>query len=222
MLIAAVVLNWWFGIRDSDPTRETSPKVRIEESSPGYFSVEELADASDVIVVGAFGDVISREIDYGIEDDGSSEDGWGIPLVFHRVEVKEKLKGEPDATIIVARLDGTRIVTDAVKPIEKGKRYLLFLSDATEDAHRFKRYADVDKDIYITLSDDNGVFEVSSDDIAIPREPYLFRKPGNEDTPEFTMDEIRASIVNELPSGPGDGGGLIPEEPIGTPVSVGN
>ena len=188
LLTAAVVINWWFGIRDPEPEGETEPKVRIEASSPGYFSVEDLAGASDAIVVGVFGDVISREIDYGIEEDGSSEDDWGIPMVFHSVEVREILKGEPGSVIVVGRLDDTDIMTDAVKPIEKGERYILFLLDATEDARRFERYADVDKDIYITVSDDIGVFELSKNDIATPRE---FVVSSDDEMSSYTLNEIR-------------------------------
>ena len=191
----AAVLGWWFGIRDSDPAGVTEPRVRIEASSPGYFSVKELIEDSDAIVVGVFGDVISREIDYGIEEDGSYGDDWGIPLVFYSVKVAERLKGEPGSEIIVARLDGTRIETDAVMPVEKGNRYILFLSDATEDARRFERYAKAEGGIYITLSDDIGIFELSENGQATPRESIVSRKaPGSAIASSFSMEEITDEI----------------------------
>lgn len=198
MLASLVVFAWWFGIGNSEPATE-APKIRMEASSPGYFSVKELTEASGVIVVGVFGDVISREVDYGTAEDDSSEGDWGIPMVFHRVEVKERLKGEPGVEIIVARLDDTRIMADGVKPIEEDKRYALFLFDATEDAHRFKRYADVDKDIYITVSDDIGIFELSEDDIATPRESAVSRKsPDGDEMSSFTLADIRDEIDSKL------------------------
>ena len=196
-IVAAVALNWWFGIKDSEPAAE-APKARIEVSSPGYFSIEELSDASDAIVVGVFGDVISREVDYGIEGDDSFEDDWGIPMVFHRVEVKERLKGEPGSEIIVALFDAERTATNEGKAIEEGKRYVLFLSDITEDAHRFEKYADADKDIYITLSDDIGIFELSEDDIATPRESVISRiTPDGDVVSSFSLQEIRVEVLVE-------------------------
>lgn len=197
-IVVAVALNWWFGIKDSEPAAE-APKARIEVSSPGYFSIEELSDASDAIVVGVFGEVISREVDYGIEEDDSFEDDWGIPMVFHRVEVKERLKGEPGSEIIVALFDAAQAATNEVKPpIEEGKRYVLFLSDITEDAHRFDKYADADKDIYITLSDDIGIFELSEDDIATPRESVISRiTPDGDVVSSFSLQEIRVEVLVE-------------------------
>lgn len=184
---------------DTEGVADEVPKIRMEASSPGYFSVKELAEASDVIVVGSFGNVISREVDYGTAEDDSIEDDWGIPMVFHRVEVIESLKGEPSVEVIVARLDDTRIITDAVKPIDENDRYVLFLFDVTEDAHRFKRYADVDKDIYITLSDDIGIFELSIDGIATPRDSAVSKKsPDGDKVFSFTLDEIRSEVSSKL------------------------
>ncbi|MYE55231.1 MAG: hypothetical protein F4X34_08575 [Chloroflexi bacterium] len=196
-LVAAVALNWWLDIKDSEPAPGAS-QARTEASSPGYFSVKELSDASDVIVVGVFGDVISREVDYGIAEDDSFEDDWGIPMVFHRVEVKERLRGEPGSEIIVALFDTTRVATNEVKPIEEGKRYILFLFDITEDARRFEKYADADKDIYITLSDDIGIFELSEDDIATPRESVISRRtPDGDVVSSFSLQEIRIEVLVE-------------------------
>ena len=196
-IVAAVALNWWFGIKDSDSAAE-APKARMEISSPGYFSVRELSDASDVIVVGVFGEALIHEVDYGIEEDGSFEGDWGIPMVFHRVEVKERLKGEPNSEIIVALFDAARMATNEVKPIEEGKRYVLFLYDITEDARRFEKYADVDKDIYITLSDDIGIFELSEDDIATPRESVISRRtPDSDVVSSFSLQEIRVEVLAE-------------------------
>ena len=193
-LVSLLVFAVWYGIKGSG-----WGVTQITGFKEGHRSIESLSVAADVVVTGSVKRIAGREPYYT----GTTED-IGIPMVFYEIEVSEKLQGEPGDTIIVAQFDNSSTnvrLSDAGTPMEPGEQLLLFLVHRVGSDYGLKKFRD-EKDLYVSVSDDNGVFEVSSDDIAIPREPYLFRDPDSEDTPEFTMDEIRAGIVNELPSGP--------------------
>ena len=228
LVIGAIVgvfsmIAWYYLVGFEDRGSDSPTVVISEVAFKGYNSIEGLAGYADVVVVGTVGEVLGREIDAG----GNADSDGGIPTIFYRVQVNERLQGEPGDTIVLARTDSEIQYSNYEKPVEIGQQYVFFLLDRTGDAPGFKKFKDVEN-LYVTAGLDNGVFELSEDDIASPRWPSKFRvdeKSADEAVFKsfFTVDEIRASIASELPDGSDDHDeldDLLTEEPIGTPVSV--
>lgn len=213
-----LALGWWFIVREP-----ALGPIHISGSQPGYKSIESLSRAADVVVIGTVKRVAGREPYYT----GSGSGDIGIPSVFYEIEVNETLQGNPGDTIIVAQIDNAAadvIVSDAGSPLNVGERLALFLLHRAGDEYGLKEFGDIDN-LYVIVSDDNGTFDVSADEVATPRAPYMFRTPGSPDTPTFTLDQIRAGVaVNELPSAPDDDnvpGGLLEEPPpSASPISA--
>lgn len=212
------MLGWWFIVREP-----ALGPIHISGSQPGYKSIESLSRAADVVVIGTVKSIAGREPYYT----GSGSGDIGIPSVFYEVEVNETLQGNPGDTIIVAQIDNAAadvIVSDAGSALNVGERLALFLSHRAVDEYGLKEFGDIDN-LYVIVSDDNGTFDVSADEVATPRMPYLFRTPGGTDTPTFTLDQIRAGVaVNDLPSASDDDnvpGGLLEEPPpSASPISA--
>lgn len=213
-----LALGWWFIVREPAPG-----PIHTSGSQPGYKSIESLSRAADAVVIGTVKSVAGREPYYT----GSGSGDIGIPSVFYEVEVNETLQGNPGDTIIVAQIDNAAadvIVSDSGTPLNVGERLALFLLHRAGDEYGLKEFGDIDN-LYVIVSDDNGTFDVSADEVATPRAPYMFRTPGSPDTPTFTLDQIRAGVaVNELPSAPDDDnvpGGLLEQPPpSASPISV--
>lgn len=212
-----LALGWWFIVREPAPGT-----LIISGIQPVYNSIESLSRAADVVVIGTVKSVAGREPYYT----GSGSGDIGIPSVFYKVEVNESLQGNPGNTIIVAQIDNAAtdvIVSDSGSALNVGERLALFLLHRTGDEYGLKEFGDIDN-LYVIVSDDNGMFDVSSNEVATPRAPYLFRTQGWTDTPTFTLDQIRAGVVaNDLPSGSDDDGpGGLLEEPVPatSPISI--
>ena len=212
-----LALGWWFIVREPAPGT-----LIISGSQPGYNSIESLSRAADVVVIGTVKSVAGREPYYT----GSGSGDIGIPSVFYEIEVNETLQGNPGNTIIVAQIDNAAtdvIVSDSGSALNVGERLVLFLLHRAGDEYGLKEFGDIDN-LYVIVSDDNGMFDVSSNEITTPRAPYLFRTPGGADTPTFTLDQIRAGVVvNDLPSATDDDapGGLLEEPtPSTSPISI--
>ena len=207
----------WFVANELNPG-----PIHISGIQPGYNSIESLARAADVVVIGTVKSVAGREPYYT----GSGSGDVGIPSVFYEVEVNESLQGNPGDTIIVAQIDNAAadvIVSDSGSALNVGERLALFLLHRAGEEYGLEEFGDIDN-LYVIVSDDNGMFDVSSNEVAAPRAPYLFRTPEGNETPTFTLDQIRAGVaVNELPRGSDDDvpGGL-PEEPSPStsPISI--
>ena len=213
-----LVFGWWFIVREPAPG-----PIHISGSQPGYKSIESLSRAADAVVIGTVKSVAGREPYYT----GYGSGDIGIPSVFYEIEVNETLQGNPGDTIIVAQIDNAAadvIVSDAGSALNVGERLALFLLHRAGIEYGLKEFGDIDN-LYVIVSDDNGMFDVSADEVATPRAPYMFRTPGGSDTPTFTLDEIRAGVaVNDLPSGSDDDdvhGGLLEQpQPSASPISV--
>ena len=213
-----LALGWWFIVREP-----ALGPIHISGSQLGYKSIESLSRAADAVVIGTVKSVAGREPYYT----GSGSGDIGIPSVFYEIEVNETLQGNPGDTIIVAQIDNAAadvIVSDAGSALNIDERLALFLSHRAGDEYGLKEFGDIDN-LYVIVSDDNGMFDVSADEVATPRAPYMFRTPGSSDTPTFTLDEIRGGVaVNELPSASDDDdvpGGLLEEPPpSASPISV--
>ena len=197
------VLVWHYYLDDSSEGTIVVSEVAFR----GYNSLEGLSGYADVVVIGTVRKVLGREIDTGGDPAPIIGTKSGIPTIFYEVEVSEKLHGEPADTIVLARTDPDEQYSDYERPIQIGSRYMLFLLDRTGDVPGFDKFKDT-KDLYVTAGLDNGVFELSENDIASPRWPSKFRvddaetdSDGSTFKSQFTLDEVRLGIVNEISDG---------------------
>jgi hypothetical protein len=170
---------------------------RVVTAIQGYTSIESLSDYADVVVVGTVKGIVGRETDYGKKlnplEKGVAEDGSGIPMVYYEIDVTETLQGMTDNTIIVARMDSDQLLTEEVTTLQTGEQVLLFLLDRTGDALGLTLF----DEFYVTVSLDNGVFDLLPGDIARPRLPHYFATPTAEgvlEPPTFSLIEIRDTI----------------------------
>jgi hypothetical protein len=183
----------WFALRGED----TSGKQVVQFSMQTYSSLEELAVASDAVIIGTVKGAVGHEIDYGTAD-SSQIHGLGIPNVFYQVEVSEVLRGVVDKTIVVATLDPeVASFIESVTPWKTGERLLLFLAEQNaENAPGIKTY----NHFYATISLDNGVFDVLDGDLVRPRMIGAFVQPttGNSDeTITFSLIEVKKEVITK-------------------------
>ncbi|MBD3389125.1 MAG: hypothetical protein GF414_09565 [Candidatus Altiarchaeales archaeon] len=177
IIVSVLVTVGWL-IAQGGPTKsQSSFCVR------GYTSIEELAEASDAVVVGTVNGVAGSAIDYGTENPNEIF-GKGHPVLFYEVAVKETLKGETDKTIIVGRTDPEHTITAQITALRDGEELLLFLEKVTsQEAPVVKPYGFT----YTPMSLDLGVFDISDDGYAQSRMPDGFRQ---EPAATFSLTEL--------------------------------
>ncbi len=196
LLASALVIGWWFGIRDS------TPGVQERRASfPAYGSVEELSEAANVIVLGTVRGIAGHDLDRGIKSDrvlGIFNYGvTATPIVFYQFEVSSALKGQPRTNeIIVVRSDPKRVRNHSETELKNGESLLLFLADRTTDPFDTRRFEKFPY-LYVPLSLDSGVFDVSGG-FATPRLKGLFSGPDGPGASSFTIEEIRSSIGEDV------------------------
>jgi hypothetical protein len=164
VVVAAVAVAMWL-LRSSDDGEQLHGSF----SSPVYPSIEDLSAASDLIVQGEIVSVLGRELDFGTADVAERIGEVGVPFAYYEVHVSDVLKGEAPGTIVVGKVDGERLISDEVTPLEPGDTVVLFLmaQEREKDSPGLTMY-----DFYYTsLSLDAGVFDVSPDGSVTPRAP---------------------------------------------------
>ena len=182
-----VVIWLLLGASASSPERTGS-----SFDMPVYSSLEELAAASDVQVVGTVKGVVAREVDYGTANPTEQVEEAGIPTVFYEIVVRETVKGTTDESLIVAAPDAAKLsFSSEMTPLRPGERVLLFLREQTrEDAPGIDTY----DFFYAPVSLDNGVFDVLPGDIVRPRMPEAFASPAaGAPAPTFSLDQVRGT-----------------------------
>ncbi len=199
ILASLVVATIWFVSRE-DVERHN---VAMSADMPVYSSLEELADVSDLVVLGTVKGVVARDVDYGTENPPEGAD-WGNPVVFYEFAVIEVVSGELDQdtkTIVVGSIDLDKVqIDEELTALLIGQRVLLFLQD--DDAPGITAV----EDYYVTVSMDNGVFDIVGDgDVLGPtgrvNESIILNPRGSgsdmfgEET--FTMSDIRQAIELE-------------------------
>ena len=126
--LAAVVAWWvWPDGEDAPPSSgQGAAPVDIASSGPAFTTVDELAAASDLVVVAT----VARVDDGRVLTDPTDPD-TGIRTSLLRLDVEDTLAGTAPATVVVeheaALLDGTPITVDGVAPPRSGQRSVLFL-----------------------------------------------------------------------------------------------
>ncbi len=147
--------------------------------------MEELAAASDLVVVGTVQGVVAREVDYGTSGAGQ-QSGAGIPTVFYGVAVTETLRGETRSIVIVGAPDADDSAIEGATALMSGQQLLLFLKQHTREvAPGIKSY----EVFFAPVSLSNGVFDVLEDGlVAHPRMPDAFEEAS------YRLTEVRAKV----------------------------
>jgi hypothetical protein len=115
--------------------------------------LEELGRTADLVVVGVVGEVVLRKV----------EETTGLPFTYLEFSVSQVLGEQPTAltldNLIVSTIDTDELIVDSLSPLVAGQRVLLFMeriraADAPEGLVPFD-------EIFVPLSHDNGVFDVT-------------------------------------------------------------
>ena len=150
-----------------------------------YSTIEELAAASDLVVVGTVQGVLSREMDYG-SGSAYGQSGAGVPMVFYGVAVTETLRGESRSVAIVGAPDADVSFIEGTTSLVSGQQLLLFLKQHTrETAPGVKSY----EVFFAPVGLSNGVFDViESGLVAEPRMHAAF------EAESYRLTEVRARV----------------------------
>ena len=150
-----------------------------------YSTVEELAAASDLVVVGTVQGVVAREVDYGSA--GTLErSAEGVPTVFYGVAVTETLRGETRSIVIVGAPDADDTSIEGATALVSGQQLLLFLKQHTREVAPGVKSYEV---FFAPVGLSNGVFDViESGLVAEPRMHEAF------EAESYRLTEVRAKV----------------------------
>lgn len=150
LIVGAAVFALWMLIGTGD---DTVPPVAITAAGPHFESVEQMADASDVVVRG---EVVAVQQGRAITDPDRPDAGILTQLV--EVRVDETLRGEGRGAVVVEQevtlLDGTPIVVNGLEPVSIGLQAIWFLAEG--DGDEFPYAALVNEQGLIPLEDDQA------------------------------------------------------------------
>ena len=166
-----------------------------------YYSVEELSQASDIVVLGDVGRVVARQVDSG----GSPGDAdAGVPMRFVEFSVSEIWKGEAPANpLVVGVTDHDLVSVPGESALTEGQHLVLFLIYRSPgDAPGITAV----RDFYVVVSGDNGIFDVSATEAQV-RSPVVrdlsvsgvSTEEKESDTPTtsktFQLSELRDAVL---------------------------
>lgn len=172
----------WFLIQGNEGS---GPPFGATPDMPVYSSIAELSEVSDLVILGTIQGVVGRETDYGTSNSDNLSDRLGVPTVFYEVAVTETLRGEAGGNIIVASPDLDEIAIREATVLRNGEQVLLFLKrQTTEDAPGITAFSD----FYVTVSLDNGVFNLLDDHFVEPRMVQAF------ETTLFSLEDAREQV----------------------------
>ncbi|MDE0162941.1 MAG: hypothetical protein OXL98_14535 [Acidimicrobiaceae bacterium] len=158
LITAALLFAGVRSLRSGD-----GPQQFLIPSYRGYESVDELAGEADLVVLGRVGEVLGRDNDHGL----SASDGGeaGVPMIFVSVEIGQVLLGDDPGVseIAVASLDVTILNVEGVSQLRDGQDVVLFLLNRDQET---APGIDLVDDFYVTLSGDNGIFDVDGDKLS--------------------------------------------------------
>ncbi len=158
---------------------------------PDYPSVEDLAQAADVVVLGTIGEQIGTELDRG----GNSEDSIGIPMKFHEVMVTQVVAGDVNKTLVLAWIDHAERPEEGLSDVKAGQQTLLFLERRTSAEAPGIKSQD---EFYVPVGGDNGVFDVDGD-IAIARSQNVIAMRAADLTSDVAEDLASKDAVMTEP-----------------------
>ncbi len=165
-----------------------------------YETVTDLGNVADVVVAGEVSDVAARFDDRGgdPETDQYGNPIPGIPMVVYEFDVDTIVKGDIEAkTLLVGVVDLDRVTTPGLTPLKEGQSLVLFLDHVTVD--EAPDIGSVSKELWVPISDDNGIFDVS-DGHASPRldDVVVRLTDGSPDQDDFALSEL-AAVLQAVP-----------------------
>lgn len=146
---------------------------------PVYDSVESLSRSAGIVVEVEVSGVVERLVDYGSDKlvdvdpaDGEVVTPDGLAIAMYEAEVTNGLTGDlrVGQKILVPLLDEKVIDSEHVVTLNKGERYLLFVSRVSADKVRSINTGG--RDIYVPLNYNNGVLATSGDSVQLNHWTY--------------------------------------------------
>jgi hypothetical protein len=119
---------------------------------PDYKTVDDLDAAADVVVRGTVTRVRTTTTEEQLQR--ADAEAATLPLSLYELSTTEFLSGSAAPTILVTRIDTSRLATDAQTPFEPGSEVVLFLRDTKYDWEG--------TDVYSVVGMDQGFFKVES------------------------------------------------------------
>ncbi len=180
LLVSAI----WFAV--VRPDRGVVVGHALFENS--YSSIEDLASDADLVVIGTVQEVAGRQIDHGTTDPDLIAQGDGVPVVFYRVDVTERLQGTSNETIVVVGTDLSKrpLAAHEESPLRRGQQVLLFLETRTTTTAPGITLFDL---FYVPLNMETGVFDLKLG-------AYVPRQQKHFTSDSFTLDQVRGSVSN--------------------------
>lgn len=161
---AITVIVWfgWTSLIRNDPNEQIIATVKVGSAllMDFYPTIDELSGEADIIIVGTVGEIAQKGLDRG--RDGT---GGPIPYVVYSVAVQEAFKGDPSDQIYVFRRTADTFPGQVLTELEKGENVLLYLLERSSVYAPTVTVSDV---LYIPISFDNGVFDISASGAAGP------------------------------------------------------
>lgn len=119
---------------------------------PEYKTVDDLEAEADVVVRGTVTRVRTTTTEEQLQ--GAATEAKTLPLALYEVDTTEFLSGSAAPTILVTRIDPSRLATEAQTPFEPGSEVLLFLRNTSYDW--------AGTPVYSVVGMDQGFFTVES------------------------------------------------------------
>jgi hypothetical protein len=102
------------------------PSVRLESDAPTFASLDELAAASDLVVVATVADVAAGRTVTAPDDPGA-----GFRTRLYELRVTRTLYGDAPRPLVVEEpaelLDGTPVIVDGMEPLGEGEQAVWYL-----------------------------------------------------------------------------------------------
>lgn len=160
---AVIAAGAWFGV---DALRTDTPEVDdiyvVSLSMDVYPTIEDLSDASDVVVLGTVKSIAGSGVSRG--QDGT---GGAYPYNLYELDVTEVFKGQVSETLYVYRTDPSLfgeapgLTEYPLTTLSVGETVVLYLERVSTD-YEPTIPSTLGDTIYVPLSFDNGVFDVTA------------------------------------------------------------
>jgi hypothetical protein len=121
------------GLASGDAEREP---VRLQSDAPTFATVDDLAAASDLVVVATVVDVSTGRTLTAVDDPEA-----GIRTRLYELTVTRTVRGDAPRPLVVEEpaelLDGTPVIVDGMEPLHEGDRAVWYLVAGDGSSHPY-------------------------------------------------------------------------------------